>query len=600
MDDDRMSREEIIEKFSELEDKYKTECSPEGIQNILGIYDITQTSDLIPVNIFDKYREDNKNFCILMRDWKLSDDPMESAQINEIEKRMADLQSAIFHSQKTIMSFMAMTNINLAFPTPKTPDHLYRYCPLDTEDMKPIHILLIFLLNRLYDERYRRCGSMVMEQVFTSDGKPTHSWKEKCEISYMMRIMCNKENVSHMWKLLTAGNFDSVEKYLKNCCDQEFPDLIVKPRVWSFKDGIYDASNDMFKFYSSYIDPDLVACKMIDMNFADSFYKDSLYLPDSPRKTYDDIETPVFDSIFEPQKWDKEMIKWLFVFIGRLFYRVGEKDSFQVIPYILGAAGNGKSTIIKVIQMMYAPRDIGIISNHIEKTFGLSSICDKHVFLIPEAKRDFALNPTDFQSMVTGEEMSMPVKNKDPIVKLWDVPGMIVGNEMMGYEDKSGSICRRIVIFDFPNKIPLEKLDPGLLGKIKNQELPSIIRKASLAYDWAIENYSKGDIWTALPERILVQKKKLMYSSSALFSFLQSSSVEIDSDEYTLESTFIVALKAFTALRFPGVSITFTEEFYGYIFSDFDLKIENSLKAWPIGSSNFQKQSYVLGCRVIE
>ena len=67
MDDDRMSREEMIEKFNELEDKYKIECSPEGIQNILGIYDITQTSDLIPVNIFDKYREDNKKFCILMR-----------------------------------------------------------------------------------------------------------------------------------------------------------------------------------------------------------------------------------------------------------------------------------------------------------------------------------------------------------------------------------------------------------------------------------------------------------------------------------------------------------------------------------------------------
>ena len=144
--------------------------------------------------------------------------------------------------------------------------------------------------------------------------------------------------------------------------------------------------------------------------------------------------------------------------------------------------------------MMYASRDIRIVSYHIEKTFALSSICNKHVFLIREAKRDFALNTTDFQSMVTGEEMTMPFKNEDPIVKLWDVPGMIVGNEMMGYEDKSGSICRRIVIFDFPNKIPLEKLDPGLLGKIKNQELPSIIRKASLAYDWAIENYSKGDI----------------------------------------------------------------------------------------------------------
>ena len=57
MDDVHMSRQEMIEKFSELEDKYKIESSPEGIQNILGIYDITQTSDLIPVKIFDKYRD---------------------------------------------------------------------------------------------------------------------------------------------------------------------------------------------------------------------------------------------------------------------------------------------------------------------------------------------------------------------------------------------------------------------------------------------------------------------------------------------------------------------------------------------------------------
>ena len=119
MDDDRMSREEIIEKFNELEDKYKIECSPEGIQNILGIYDITQTSDLIPVNIFDKYREDNKKFCILMRDWKLSDEPMESSQISEIEKRMADLQAKIFHSQKTIMSFMATICLLYTSPSPR-------------------------------------------------------------------------------------------------------------------------------------------------------------------------------------------------------------------------------------------------------------------------------------------------------------------------------------------------------------------------------------------------------------------------------------------------------------------------------------------------
>ena len=595
-----MSRCEIIERFNEIEDKYKMNSSPESIQNILSIYDITQSSDLVPERIYGMYKEDMKKFVILMKNWSLSDDEsMDSSEISEYNERFAKTQAVIFHSQKTILSFMRMTNSNSAFPTPKTPDCLFRYCPLSVEDMKPVHILLVFLLGMLYDKRYRRCGDVVMKQIF-KNGNPTHSWEEKCEIKTIMREMCSKETVFDMWKMLTAGLFETVEKYLINCQDIEFPDLIIKRRVWSFEDGIYDASDDKFLPYGRYTDPDLVACKMIDLPFSNVYFKDSLCLPNSPRKTFDDIETPLFDSIFEPQHWDSQMIKWLFALIGRLFYRVNESDSWQVVPMLIGAAGTGKSTIVKIIQMMYSPRDVGIISNNIEKKFGLSQIFDKTVFLIPELKKDFALDQAEFQSMITGEELSLPVKNGTPIVGTWVTPGFMCGNELAGWEDKSGSICRRIVLLDFPNKLDPEKIDPNLLDKIKRNELPSIIRKASLAYDWATENYGRSDIWTALPERIVAQKKKLMFSTSVLYAFLQSNDVEIDSSEYTLESAFIVQLRAFAALKFPKVTITFSEEFYGFIFSDFGLSVENTFRNWPVGSTNLQKQSYIIGCKVID
>jgi len=314
--------------------------------------------------------------------------------------------------------------------------------------------------------------------------------------------------------------------------------------------------------------------------------------------TLEEIPTPLFESIYAPQKWSKEMVDWMFVFLGRLFYAVGEKDDWQVIPFLLGAAGTGKSTTIKIIQLLYNARDVGVINNNVETKFGLSQLFDKTVFVAPEVKKNFCLDQAEMQSMISGEEMSLAVKNSDAKVGTWTVPGIICGNELPSWADSSGSIARRVVIFDFPNKIDADSIDMKLLNKIKDLELPAIIRRASLSYLRAVENHGKKDVWTALPDRMLENKKKLMYSTNVLYSFLSSTSIELGPEMYTLESVFIVALKAFASLKFPRVSITFTEEFYGFIFSDFGLTVETCLREWPPHSNNLQKDSYIMGCKI--
>jgi len=47
------------------------------------------------------------------------------------------------------------------------------------------------------------------------------------------------------------------------------------------------------------------------------------------------------------------------------------------------------------------------------------------------------------------------------------------------------------------------------------------------------------------------------------------------------------------------MTITFTEDFYSYIFSDYDIVVENSIKNWPRDSNNAQRQTYIIGCKVI-
>lgn len=598
------SRQELLSKFYELEEKWKTSGTPEGFPNVLNIFDITCTADLVPQKIHDKYSEDWTKYCNIRRylsciesDDEDSDEESHDNDQDELDKRFSRFQENIYYGRDTMLSFMRMSNSNSAFPTSSSAEMLFWHSPLDKEGLLPTHILTLYLLGSLFRMRYRRFQGQVFEQIFMGE-YATHAWREKCDIKTVVRSLCSKESNFEMWKLMTNGLFEPAVKYLTDCQDVEFPDLKVKRRVWSFNDGIYDATDDSFWFYQQSTDDTLVSCKIIEKPFAPAYFNGE-HIPGTPRKTYDDLDTPLFDSIFAPQEWDQLMIKWMFAFIGRLFYEVNEKDSWQVIPFLKGVAGTGKSTVIKVIQMMYSSRDVGVISNNIEKKFGLSTVFDKTIFIIPELKGDFQMDQAEFQSMVTGEEISMAVKHENPCVGKWVAPGIIAGNESARWEDKSGSICRRIVVLDFPNKIPLETSDPNLLSNIKATEIPKIIRKATLSYNWAVETYGNSDIWTALPPRVCAEKKKLQYSTNPLYAFMNSENVDIGPEEYTLESVFISQLKIFTSLKFPGTSIVFTEDFYAYIFADYNITVENTTKSWPPGSHNEQRQTYIVGCKVL-
>ena len=592
-----MSVPELMSKFEELETRWKIDPTMDGMSNIFSIYQINQTEDLVPQRVYDLYKTAWNTYIRIRQQIDIVGDP--GSLVNDEAERFNKFQESLFHSQSCLISFMRSCNSNWAFPVPKTPDVVFWYSKFETEGMKEGQTLLIYLLGRLHEMRLRRSEGYVYQQVFMGN-RPTHAWEEKCDIPTIIWALCDKETHNQWWKAATAGgNFEAAVKYLTNCQDMEFPDLNIKRRVWSFNDGIYDASDDTFVTYDDPIDEHLVSCKIIKKNFLPAYYKGNPRV--SPKMTYDDLHTPMFDSIFGPQDWDATMIRWMFVFIGRLFYEVNEMDSWQVIPFMKGVAGTGKSTVIKVVQLMYNMRDIGVISNNIEKKFGLATIFNKTLFVVPELKGDFAMDQADFQSMVTGEELSLAQKNKMPLTGQWTVPGIMAGNESAGWEDKSGSISRRIVVFDFPNKVPLDKLNPNLINEIRDKEIPTIIRKASLAYHDALARFRGGDIWSVLPPRICEEKKRLQYSTNPLYAFINSDNLVLDSDEYTLESMFIAKLKAFASLKFPNSVITFTPDFYSYIFSDFGLSIERSTRPWPrTSSTNIQTQSYLIGCRICD
>eukprot|EP00752_Nemacystus_decipiens_P004386 g4009.t1 len=527
------SRDDLLEAFADLENAWKTPATPEGLSNLLNIYNVTCAEDMNPQAVEDKFETDFMSFSAIKRDVLILQDlglnpdegddeagipePMSPQDWEQITTRFSRFQDNIFYGRETMLSFFRMTNYDGSFPPSSAVDQLFFQSQMDLQDLKPPQVYILFLLGCMYRKKYRRLADKVYEQIFIN-GHATRAWKERCSIAAQVQSFSTKEQQFTMWKVMTE-RLEPTVRYLAECNDAEFPDLVPNRRVWSFDDGVYDASDDTFCFYAQHTDDNVVASKLIRKPFA-AVYFQGQPVPSAPRLTYEQVPTPLFDSIFAPQNWEPDMIRWLFVLIGRLFWETNENDSWQIIPFLKGVAGTGKSTVIKVIQAMYNPAQVGVLGNNTQKQFGLSSVVGKTIFIVPEVKSDFQLDQAEFQSVVTGEEVSLAVKHESPWVGRWSIPGCLAGNEAPGYLDKSGSISRRIVVLDFPNRLQPDAIDPTLLTRLLASELPAIIRKAAISYLKAVEDHGNMDIWTALPVRMLEERKKLQYSVDPLYAVL--------------------------------------------------------------------------------
>ena len=228
----------------------------------------------------------------------------------------------------------------------------------------------------------------------------------------------------------------------------------------------------------------------------------------------------------------------MYILLGRLLYPLGLLDDWQVIPFIKGLAGTGKSTIItQVTKNFFEEADVGQLSNESERLFGLSAIHDKFLYIAQEVKRDFSLGQAQFQTMVSGETMSVPIKNKTALTVQWTVPGIMAGNETPNFTDNSGSMTRRLVIFPFSKRVNKNDTDTHLSQKLKN-EMCNVIVKCNRAYLEAVSKYGKKNIWSQLPSCFLETQEMLAEQTNSMQHFMASGKLIFGETIYCPESLF--------------------------------------------------------------
>jgi hypothetical protein len=171
------------------------------------------------------------------------------------------------------------------------------------------------------------------------------------------------------------------------------------------------------------------------------------------------FDTPKWNRILSDQLMfedgDDEVIKCMECMIGRLFYPIKTYDNWQVCPMVIGDANTGKSSMVDVIRSMFPPMDVGVIASSLEQQFGLDAVVDKRLVVVPDMPTDIhkKLNAADFQSMVTGDNMSIARKYKKAEAHVWSATMFWVGNEYPNWKDKKGSIRRRLAIFKYEHLI---------------------------------------------------------------------------------------------------------------------------------------------------
>jgi phage/plasmid-associated DNA primase len=391
-------------------------------------------------------------------------------------------------------------------------------------------------------------------------GQKTRSWAKLDTIEEYVKRRLGEGSIQMVATRQKRTIKDTIDFFTNECRDNRLQDVTKDRHAWSFRNGIFLGRLDDCRFIAY----DSEEFRDIPQSLVTAKYFDYEY--DAKYETVDwrDIPTPEFDTILEYQQLDESTREWMYAMGGRLTFDVNEADGWDVMLFIKGIARSGKSTIItNGFKHFYDASDVKTISNKIEPVFGLSALVGGSLCIAPEVKSNYSFPQAEFQSMVSGEDVSLAQKHGKPICLKWKEPMVKAGNEVPGWVDAAGSIIRRMATVAFRRQV--QNADAGLGGRLKS-EVPLLLVKCVRAYiEFAKKYKSVGNIWEVLPKQIVDVRKEIEESCSYLDRFLNSERVVIGDGHAVpacvFSDTYFAYLKSTCGQRNPpkgGLTVDYT------------------------------------------
>ena len=486
-------------------------------------------------------------------------------------------------------------NTRINYPTVVQGENIYRCTTIDGDDEKltSFQQILLYLLNNASVLSMMRYKGQCCQQIGN-----TRAWKPMMSISDYVYLYTQKETKYDMWKNLTSKGtmVKDVVNFMTNCRDVQFPEIQKNRNVWSFKNGLFigrywngEQFTHKFMPYDSeefkQFDPTVTSCKYFDQEFTNYDHLEDWY----------DVPTPHMQTILSYQEFPEDVSRWMYVMAGRLMYDVNDLDQWQIIPFFKGIARSGKSTlIVKVFKKFYESDDVKILSNNSERKFGLSSIYDSFLFISPEVKGDICLEQAEFQSIVSGEDVSIARKYETALSVQWKTPGVFAGNEVPGWKDNSGSVIRRFLPFNFVKQV--QDADPRLDEKL-NTEIPAIMYKCVRAYLEYSRKYANKDIWNVVPKYFKDAQNQLAMVTNSLQHFMSSEKIKYGTDLCCPQKLFVQMFNQHCQENNLG-KFKFNPDFYAGPFSTKDITVKTMSTTYS--GKQYIMQPFVCGLDVIQ
>jgi len=337
------------------------------------------------------------------------------------------------------------------------------------------------------------------------------------DIRTWMHLNVDQHSQPALWNkffLFYGQGVTTCDRYMCTADHPFFRQYQPDPKMFSFQNGVYDIRNN--KFYQYMVDhvPDVCCVNHIEAYFDPVWTEMDL----------DDLAVPGYDDIVASQDYDTQMRTWLDVFLGRLFFSVGELDNWEKFLVVKGWAATGKSTMAKAIVTLFGASNVGTIPANCEAQWALASVHDKLVWLCTELKKDWRFPTAVLQSMISGEGVSVHVKNQTAVDVSWRIPGAAFGNEepTAWINDPMNALHRRVIPMPF-DKSPKNQ-DPTIQKKFMCNTARFLVRIVRRYVFTVMYVVKEGCVDDFLPRRLKEARTDFLHQTQPAIKFLEETS----------------------------------------------------------------------------
>ena len=405
---------------------------------------------------------------------------------------------------------------------------------MTTEKNTPFQALILFVLQRLMEQKYRRRDDSCYEMVI-HNGRFVAAWRKVCSLRDFVVHETRKDIEPEFYRhLISSQNLcDLVVRHVIDSKHVEFPDLCVDENLISWHNGLYNVKHNVF-FPFDVEDKWPSLASAVEAERKASGWDCELQVPSSyachfTNMTFRDVRhhEPVVKEIHKMiEGLGVSNPTWFCAMMGRLLFPINTLDRWQVMLYLRTSCDADSSAFKTFLDIFTAC--VGESISSISSGTTLEHVKDRRVCIA--LMRDMPpLEQGDWQLAVCGEHVCLTSGGK-PTSFEWTSHILGVGPTLI-YKNDAKTVDRRIVMFD------ITETNSDALLQFREFVIANAdvwLQTITSAYLTMAHEYGRQDLWQsdALPPDMHSMRSVVRELSDPLHSCITSDMFVLDPNLY--------------------------------------------------------------------